>query len=222
MEEEIFKRRVVNFKKLINYGFKKEHDVYRYSKIFMSDFRIDITVSMDGLVTGKLLELNTNEEYNNFRIEKQTGKFVNHIREEYKSFLQELAEKCFEKIYFITEQGNRIADKIIELYQDYPEFIWDKFPGYGVFRNFHTKKWYALIMNIDKHKLDKNTDGEIEAMNLKLSTDKISHLLGSKGFYPAYHMNKKNWITIILDNTITDDKIMDYIKESYQLTEISK
>jgi predicted DNA-binding protein (MmcQ/YjbR family) len=32
-------------------------------------------------------------------------------------------------------------------------------------------------------------------------------------------MNKKNWITIILDDTINDEKIMDYINKSYLLVE---
>ena len=31
-------------------------------------------------------------------------------------------------------------------------------------------------------------------------------------------MNKKKWITIILDNTIEDEEIIAYIKESYNLT----
>lgn len=34
-------------------------------------------------------------------------------------------------------------------------------------------------------------------------------------------MNKKNWISIILDNTLSDDEIMSYIEESHRFTEMT-
>ena len=58
-------------------------------------------------------------------------------------------------------------------------------------------------------------------MNIKLLPEKITELLKRKGFYPAYHMNKKNWITIILDETLEDEEIMGYIRKSHQFTETS-
>jgi predicted DNA-binding protein (MmcQ/YjbR family) len=77
-------------------------------------------------------------------------------------------------------------------------------------------------MNINRNKLDKaREDEEIEVINVKLKADKIATLLLKPGFYPAYHMNKKNWITISLDNTLKDEEIMNYIIESHQYTEHS-
>ena len=82
-----------------------------------------------------------------------------------------------------------------------------------------TKKWFALIGSVGINKIDKNSDSttEVEIINLKISPNNINELLNKKGIYEAYHMNKKNWITIILDNTLTDEDIMDYIEESYNL-----
>ena len=51
-------------------------------------------------------------------------------------------------------------------------------------------------------------------MNVKLDKDEITELLKTRGFYPAYHMNKKNWITILLDDTISDEVIMCLIEKS--------
>ena len=31
-------------------------------------------------------------------------------------------------------------------------------------------------------------------------------------------MNKKTWITILLDDTLSDEEIMSYVQESYDLT----
>lgn len=220
IENEIFKRTCVNFDKLINYGFVKENDNYKYSKIFMNDnFRADIVIDKDGILSGRVYDLQVEDEYTTIRIES-TGEFVNTVREEYKNILIDIKNNCFEPNYFIGEQANRIANLIIDRYQDKPECLWDKFPGYGVFKNSNNNKWYGAIMNIDKSKIDKKCSGEVEVINVKLEEDQVKKLLTKKGFYLAYHMNKKNWITIILDNTLSDDEIMQYVKESHSYTEV--
>jgi len=216
-ENEIFKRTIIHFNKLENYGFKKQNKNYKYSKIFMDTFKTDIIVNNKGLLSGKIYDLNTGDEYFSFRIKGQDGKFVNEIRNEYRKILEDIKSSCTEELYFITEQANRITNKIKDKYKDNPEFLWKKFPGYGVFRNSNTNKWYGIIVNINKRKLD-NEDKEVEIINVKLEEEKIKQLLNKQGFYPAYHMNKKSWISIVLDDTINDDEIMDYINESYQFT----
>lgn len=222
IENEIFKKTRLNINTLIPYGFIKNKKHYEYSKIFMNSFRADIMINEEGLVKGKVYDLNIEDEYVNFRIENQVGEFVNSVREEYKNILKDIRKHCFEKLYFTTEQANRITKKIIEKYHDEPEFAWDKFPDFGIFRNSNNQKWYGLIMNIDKSKIDKDSTGKVEVINVKLNNIEIPNLLIEKGFYPAYHMNKKNWITIILDNTLPDEDIMKYVNISYEYTEINK
>ena len=140
------------------------------------------------------------------------------MREEYQEILEDIASKCFIIVPFLSSQANRLADQIKKKYQDNPEFIFKKDPNYGVFRNPHTHKWYALIMNIDGSKLC-NIKKEIEIINVKLDDELIPSLLQEDGFYPAYHMSKKNWISIILNDTLSDDEIMKYIIESHKYTE---
>lgn len=220
IENDIFKRTKLKIDTLIPYGFIKNKKVYEYSRIFMNSFRADIVIDAEtGNVKGKVHDLNVDDEYINFRIENQVGEFVNSVREEYKNILKDIRQHCFEKKYFITEQANRIVEKIKEYYYDEPEFAWEKFPGYGIFRNPNNEKWYALILNIDKSKIDKKCTSEVEVINLKLEEEEIPILLKKKGFYPSYHMNKKNWITIILDNTLSDEEIMKYVNISHKYTE---
>ncbi len=221
IEEKIFVKTKINFNKILEYGFKKNKNLYEYKKNIMNDtFRVDIKINDTGIVKGKIYDLITKDEYTNFRIENNTGLFKNQVLDEYKKILEDIKNKCFEEENFIYDQSNRIAKLIKEKYGDEPNFEWDKFPFYGVFKN--NNKWYSIIMNIDKSKIEQNFNGEIEIINIKLEPLKIEKLLTKKGFYPAYHMNKKNWITIILDNTISDNDIMNLIDESYSYTIIKK
>ena len=218
-ENEIFKKTRIDFKKLKKYGFKKEGNIYVYQKKFMDNFRAIIEINENEEIFGRIYDINVAEEYINYRIESQIGQFVRKVREEYKNILIDIKENCSIKCYFFTNQANRIAEMIHSVYHDEPEFAWEKYPDFGIFKNPQNKKWYGLVFNIDISKLDKNSRGKVEAINIKVSTNKIPKLLKQKGFFPAYHMNKKNWLTIVLDDTLKDEEIFSYIKESHKYTE---
>jgi len=220
IEEEIFQRSIIDYDKLIPYGFQKTDTRYVLSKNILDDvFRVDVEITEEGIVRGKIIDLSFHEEYTNYRLENQMGEFVSKIRDEFVSVLLDIKNHCTSTSYFMTKQANRITELLIEKYQDIPEFVWDKFPGYGVFKNSKNDKWYGLIMNINKSKIDEGCK-EVEILNVKLDKDKIKPLLERKGFYPAYHMNKENWISILLDDTIRDEEIMTYVEESHQFTEV--
>ena len=223
IEEEIFKKTKIDFDKLLKYGFKKENSLYKYSKnIRNNSFRIEIEINSKGIVKGKIFDLSFKEEYTNFRIENNIGSFTHQIREEFENLLKDIRNNCFIREDFIYEQSNRIASLIEEKYGDYPEFEWEKFPGYATFRNKDSKKWYAIIMNLDINKLDKKYNGEVEIINIKIESNEMKELLKQDGFYPAYHMNKKSWISIVLNNTILDENIMNLIEKSYTYTVLNK
>lgn len=218
IEEEIFKRKKVDFEKLESYGFKSLQDIYQYEKDFEKNFRAIITVSRDGEVRGEVWDKNFNAPYTGFRVESQVGEFVSKVRRQYKSILEDIARSCCFSVAFRGEQANRIAGKIQKAYGDEPAFLWEKTPDAGVFRNKDNAKWYGLIMSIKWEKLDKEKTGEIEFLNIKLDEEMIQELLLRKGFYPAYHMNKKYWITIVLDETLEDEEILRLVDISYQFT----
>lgn len=215
IENEIFKRVKVKFNKLEEYGFRKLNNNYTFEKNFCDNFKAIITIDDKGIVKGKIIDLDSNIEYTNIRT-NMSGEFVNKVRDAYETLLINIKNSCFETNYFISNQSNRIAKYIKDKYDDEPEFLWDKFKGYGVFRNSKNGKWFGIIMNIDLSKLD-NRNGEVEIINVKLSEDEILSLLEKKGYYRAYHMSKKDWISIVLDDTLTDDEITNLIDKSYNL-----
>jgi len=219
IEDEIFKRYSVNFEKLVKYGFQKIKDEYSFVKLFHNDeFRAEIIITKSGIIQGKVIEIENNDEFLPLRIESALGAFVGEIREEYIRLLTEIRDNCFSQNYFIFPQSNRITNAIISKYGDNPDFMWEQYADYGVFKNSDNNKWYALIMNIDYSKLGHDNKNPVEIINLKLDKDKIQELLKKDGFYPAWHRNKKSWITISLDETLRDETILKLVEESYSYT----
>jgi len=216
IENEIFKRTYVNFEKLLEYGFKNNNNNYTYERVFFdNEFKAIITIDNKGSINGKVIDLQVDEEYVGLRT-KMTGEFVNKVRNSYKDILIDIRNNCFETNDFISPQANRISKYIKNKYNSNPEFLWEKFPRYAVYRNKNNNKWFGIIMNLDKSKLDKGS-GEVEIINIKLNASKIQTLLKQNGFYKAYHMSKTEWISIILNDTLDDNEIISLILESYNL-----
>jgi len=222
IENEIFKRSVVNYTKIKKYGFKKENDKYMFEKLFFNnDFKAIITIDNYGIVKGSVIDLEFNEEYLGLRSEI-TGEFAQEVKESYKDILIDIKNKCFESKYFIYDQTSRLNKYIKNKYNDDLETLWEKSPGYGIYRNKNNNKWYAIIMNVDMSKLDSTLSGEVEIVNIKLDMTKINDLLNEKGFYKAYHMNKDGWISIILNDTIKDEELFSLLDESYAKVDEAK
>ena len=56
-------------------------------------------------------------------------------------------------------------------------------------------------------------------INLKLPPQKCAWLQQNyTQITPGYHMNKRHWVTVILDGTLPDEFIVSLIGESYDLT----
>ena len=75
-----------------------------------------------------------------------------------------------------------------------------------------------MIMDIPKSRLGLDGQDIIDVVNLKCDPLLIGSLRIEQGFYPAYHMNKENWITAALDGSAPDDKIKMLVDMSYELT----
>lgn len=220
IEHKIFKKFTPDFKKIVEYGFKKYKDGYLIEKLFKNgEFRAVVKILDSGEVRGVVYEVESGEEFLPLRVEFNQGAFVGQIREEYENILKDIRRNCFNEKIFLYSQANRVANFVLEKYGDEPKFLWDKFPVCGVFRNPENAKWYGLIANIDRSKLDKTQKGEIEVMNIKLEEGKIQELLSEKSFYPAWHMNKKTWITVVLDETVADKTVFELLDESHRLTQ---
>lgn len=216
IENQIFKNCVYDEKKVLEYGFIVSGTNYIYEKnVFNNSFKIVITIKSNGLVIGTIYDLDFNEIYSNYRIESNIGEFAGKIRNVFIALLEDIRDNCFFKNQFVSIQGNRLSRLIKEKYDDNPYFEWDNDPNCGVFKNKETKKWYAIIMNVSRSKFG-GSEEKVDIVNLKIDDKKIPNLLGKPAIYPAYHMNKKYWISVVLDETLNDNYIMELVNESYQ------
>lgn len=84
-------------------------------------------------------------------------------------------------------------------------------------RKPNKKSWFAVIGKISKTKLGYKEDEIIEIMNLKDAPDEVAAHVETGKVYKAYHMNKKHWYTIILDESLTDGEIIEFIRRSFEI-----
>ena len=108
-----------------------------------------------------------------------------------------------------------IINFINKKYSVNPEYLWRRYPDFCVFRRDDNEKWFAIIMKISREKFQLSGDGAIDVINVK--TDNTEFLLGVPGIFPAYHMNKKHWITVLLTKATDYEKLCALTKRSYEL-----
>ncbi len=107
---------------------------------------------------------------------------------------------------------------ILETYHAEKDYPWMKYPEFAVFRHSN-RKGFAFVLNVRKDRLGMTGDEFIDIVNLKCDSAMIGSLLLKDGIYPAYHMNKEHWITVVLDESVTDDMIKMLVEISYTATE---
>ncbi|ERJ81389.1 hypothetical protein HMPREF1987_01702 [Peptostreptococcaceae bacterium oral taxon 113 str. W5053] len=222
LEEKVFERKRFIFEKLVKYGFQKKAEGYLYETDFMKgDFHVVITVSQKGMITGKVIDVMNEEEYNQLHMENLNGAYIGSVRKEYEKLLNEIADACCTTVLFAFDQANRITEMILEKYDVRPDFPWEQtqYQSYGTFRHVDSGKWFALIMNIKWDALlkDKNKN-TVDVLNLKINSQESENLTAIKGIYLGYHMNHKNWISVVLNETLSDNEVLKLIDNSFSLT----
>lgn len=112
-------------------------------------------------------------------------------------------------------QRKRITRYIWDTYGTEAEYLWADSPGNAIFRHPASKKWYAAMMRVRPEKLGSVGDDALDVMDVRCSTIMIGSLLSTKGFLPAYHMNKNHWISVVLDDYVPDEQIIPLLELSY-------
>ena len=91
----------------------------------------------------------------------------------------------------------------------------------AVFRHTDNRKWYAIVMRVSRRKFGCDHDEVVDVVNLKLPGELFGSFDASDGVYPAYHMNKRHWISVLLPDT-QDDLIDLLVNASYEATKDKK
>jgi len=108
-----------------------------------------------------------------------------------------------------------------DLFGTKPDYPFDEDFETAAFRHTSTRKWYALVMNISRRKLGLDSDEITTVVNLKLPIEMLGSFDKSDGVYPAYHMNKLHWISVLLADA-PYDLVSFLVSVSYEATKPKK
>lgn len=224
IEEHVLAQKRWVLEKMLAFGFRQAGDGYVLERSFLDgDFKAVLSVTEKGKVAGRVIDTTTQDDYYQLRQKTATGAYVNTVRAAYERLLEEIAAACCQEVLFASDQANRLTRCILERFQVEPDFPWEKearYQAYGVFRHASNRKWFALIMRVKRAVLDKDGNPAlVDVINLKIQPEYGDALHQLPGVYPAYHMNHKIWISVVLDDTQTDEAIMKWIDDSYRFTE---
>ena len=205
-----------NFSKeqLKGFGFKDEAEklVYR-EEILDRSFLIEI-VFVDSQLLVEVYDLEFDEDYSLYSVDSAVGETVQNIREH--------VENLLSSILGLADESRRISLEVIDYCNNkYGENHVSPFKKHLDILAFvnEKNKWYALFLDVDYSKLIKNTDitTKVKILNVKYPTDKILEIIDNKNIFSAYHMNKKHWISIVIDKNIKLETIKELIDISYSL-----
>lgn len=213
-----FKNKKLNREKLVSFGFEEHNGgYYYYTDLLDGQMRMNITVLYDGNVSTEVIDNNSGEEYILHNIADATGAFVGQVKAEYDAVLEKISSKCFETDVFKSEQAKRLIQYVREKYGDELEFLWKKFSDNAIWRRKDTNKWYAVLLIVSKRKLGIDSDETVEILDLRIKQEKLDDLLDNKKYFAGYHMNKKHWYTICLDDSVSFEEICERVAISYTL-----
>ncbi len=218
---DIFKNKRLNKRKTVEYGFVKKDGKYYYSvDILNSQFRMSVSISVQGEVSANIIDNETNELYTVFLFDNASGSFVGLVRGEYQRILNDISSKCFEREVFKSGIAKQIIRYAAEKYGTFPEYLWENLPESAVLRRKDNAKWYAVLMRLSQRKLELESDRIVDIIVLHADTDEIERIVDNKSYFPGYHMNKRHWFTICLDGSVPVSKIVYLLNRSYEASKV--
>ena len=218
-EDAYFKQKILKQDSLEPFGFTTTEQGYEFRKTLIADeLEARLLIDLEGKLTGQVVDIDLDEPYDIFRSPQATGTYVGQVREAYGELLSQLADSCYENQLFSSPQANRLVQFLVQEFSDQADHPFEKEPSYLSFRV--DGKWYALFFPLKGEKL--GLDGEkadliYDVVNLKVNPKQMDKLLKMDGVFPSYHMSKKTWISLVLDETLSDQTIIEFLSDSRSL-----
>lgn len=215
MNEKILNGWTANPSKLKAAGFVHTDDTWQKTRPLNAELDIELKVQFPSTITYEITDRETKEPYMLYQTGAH-GTYVDEVRAALEENLKKLQETCFESAGS-SGQAALVRDWIEKTWHIAPDYPWQEYPSYEVFRHPDSRKWFALLMVVSADKIGLDAQKPIAILDLRaagLAADKLKQT----GFYPAWHMNKKYWYTIALDGTVADETLFTAIRESYAAT----
>ena len=105
----------------------------------------------------------------------------------------------------------------LSAYGTSPDYPFDENFETAVLRHADNRKWYAIVMRASRRKFEFDSDEVIDVVNRKFPTEMFGSFGAADGVYPAYHMNKLHWISVLLPDA-PDDIVQFLVNVSFEAT----
>lgn len=114
------------------------------------------------------------------------------------------------------------------------EFLWQD--ENAVWRNPTNRKWFGVILKVKGGRLGLSVEGDVAALDLRFEKGMAREFVAARGgsggmgrgsdgdetekgagILLGYHMNKDNWITVVLNYGVATEEILGLIDQSYRI-----
>lgn len=176
----------------------------------------------------KVIDPVSSEEYRVHLSSKADGEYVQKVRNAISALKRDIIENCCDKTLY-ADQITMVKDHIKQKYGAEAEYLWkDKFKtDDAIFRKKDNDKWFAVLLSCKKKTLTGTETGSgaegsgaeeyVDVLNVKIKPADKQSIVDCMYIYPAYHMNKKSWISIVLNYGLDFKIIQKLIDVSFEL-----
>ena len=98
-----------------------------------------------------------------------------------------------------------------------PDYPFDEDFKTAVLRHKGSRKWFAVVMRVSRRKFGLDSDEAVDIVNLKIPLEMFGFFGKEQGVYPAYHMNKLHWVSVLLSDA-ADSTVEFLANVSYEET----
>ncbi len=108
---------------------------------------------------------------------------------------------------------------VAEVYGAEAEHLWPDYPQTFIFRHRENRKWFGVVMDVERSRLGLPGEGKVFLIDLKTGPILGGSYLGQPGIVPGWHMNKNHWLGVLLDGSAEERTLRELIDLSYTLTQ---
>ena len=179
------------------------------------EFELRMTMS-DQELELVVYDLAMEEPYTLFEVASASGALVTALRQQVDDILNRILGQQI--------QDNPLVEALVEYvattYEVAPAHPFKRHPEIIGFKVPEVDKLFGIILPVNYCQIDKasSRNDQVLVLNLKGKPDQILGRIDNDRYFPAYHMNKKYWISIPLDGRVEDDLLFGLVAKSWALT----
>ena len=160
-------------------------------------------------------DLAMEEPYTLFEVVSASGALVTALRQQVDEIINRILGQQIQDNPLVE----RLVDHVATTYGLAPAHPFKRHPEIIGFKVPTVDKLFGIFLPVDYCRLDKTSTrtDQVLVLNLKGQPDHILERIDNCRYFPAYHMNKKHWFSVLLDAQTDWDQLTSMLAESYRL-----